>query len=691
MPQYLVEKGGRRFQVEASDPEAADAAVSEMLGPEAEAAGGNEQPSSSDMQQPVAGRTTGFSEGLGRLGAVALAGLKRAPLAFAEGAGDLMLSIADNPFLSPATAGNPKMREYHQQYREAVHNMREADRQDPTKPAGTVLAGDVIAGLLPAGAVGKANTAQTLTRAVAQTALEGSALSNLPYDEESENRTARTLLGAAIPAAFRAMKSVPGAIMNVLARRVLRRSDPVTAELAKDAQAAFTSPVSGQAMPGKDDYTLAQVTGDPRVARFTSASADTKARDVVRQQLDQRVANVQRVADELGGTAGVQGVPDRAKALYRVVDQTDQDMAKANSAAYKSGMDALAQSPEGKAVRVPLKPVQDAMEQMEKEYGNVLKLVGDTGTGTRLPEIIQQLTDLRKAGASALNINGLRKLQEGINAGRLYGSAVIDPNQARLNDIRRRLQGAVNDAIQQSPDNAPGYAKLRDIAQQYAMNSDRRRELADNALTRLFGDKSVLADPEKAFDQFINLNPEAQRMGVALLQTRAPAQLAYMRKRYLDRVLDAATSDPKPGMVSKLDAEKLAEGLAGKQMTENPLFTAKERGWASAAAKDLRVILNSLPDTTKVGKDITLEDLSINVISRSPEFMTRFAVRAASGLGLEDLLFSPRGRQALSTVANLRGAPQVAKDRAAAYFIGLLAREDQTQQQADQQQQPEQQ
>lgn len=664
MPQYLVEKDGRRFQVEADSPEQADADVAEMLG----------SAPASEMTGPVRGKPMSMGDSLGRLGQVAVAGAKRAPMAFAEGAGSLMLDLASSPMM-PGSMFSPQLAEQKQRFREAVRANRAEDESEG--PAGTVLAGDVIAGLIPFGSAFKAQKSEKLLQAVRRAAGEGAVAANLSYTEG--DRATQTVMGSALPAAFRAFKATPGAIMNVLSRRVLRRSDPVTAQLAKQAQDAFTSPVSGQALPGADDYTLAQSTGDPRIARFTSASADTTARDVVRKQLDQRVANVQRVSDELGGTAGVQQLPERAKAMYKVVDETDVQMARANSGLYKSSMDKLAASPEGKAIRVPLKPLADEMQALEQEFGNLLTVVGKSGSGTRLLEVVDTLKTFTRADPNAaLNVNGLRKLQEGINAGRLYGQAVVDPDEARLNAIRGRLQGALARSIEQGPSD-PGYQQLRGIAREYAERSDQRRRLADDALTTLFGDKSVLADPEAAFDRFINLNPEAQRMGVALLSSRSPAQLGYMRKRYLDRVLDQATRDPKPGMVSTLDAEKLVEGLTSKQMTESPLFTAAERGWAAAAAKDLRVILNSLPDTTKVGKDITLEDFSINVISRSPEFMTRFAVRAASGLGLEDLLFSQRGRNALSTVSNLRTAPQTARERAAAYFIGLLAREDQQQ------------
>lgn len=657
MDRYLVEKNGQRYEVEANSPEEADAAVAGMA-PE------------SDMQAPVEGKPTSMAEGAARLGKVALSGLKRAPLSFAEGAGALVLDAAT--FASPAGFMNPELQIQRQRYREAVGDARaEAEAKGP---AGTVLASDVLAGLIPVSLGGKAQFSGKLWQAVKNSMAEGAIAANLAYDKDG-NRLQQTVLGAAIPGAFRAVKAVPGSIMNVLARRVARRSDPVTQKLAAEAAEAFKSPVSGAQLPGADDYTLAQATGDPRISRFTSASADTTARDVVRKQLDQRVANVRRVADELGGTAGVTQVPDRAKAMYKVVDETDIEMARANSDLYKTSMDKLAASEEGKAVRVPLGPLADEMHKLEGEFGNLLNIVGRSGSGTRMLEVVDQMKAFLKADPNAaLNVNGLRKLQEGINAGRLYGKAVIDPDEARLNEIRRRLQGAVAAAVDGSPSGS-GYDKLRAISREYAERSDQRRRLADDALTTLFGDKSVLADPEAAFDRFINLNPEAQRMGVALLTSRAPAQLQFMRKRYLDRVLDQATADPKPGMVSTLDAEKLVEGLTGKQMTESPLFTAKERAWAAAAAKDLRVILNSLPDTTKVGKDITLEDLSINVISRSPEFMTRFAVRAASGLGMEDLLFSKRGREALSTVANLRTTPMAQRERAAAYLTGLLARE----------------
>lgn len=701
MPQYLVEKAGKRYQVEASDPEAADAAVDEILGVAPAGPSVEAQDETQEMTRPVGAAQRGslatqqpaqpmtMKQGLSRLGSVALAGAKRAPLALAEGAGDLVLTAAQTPLFNPGGIVNPEIDAYRKRYREDVNAMREETRQDESKPAGTVLASDIIAGLLPLGSANKVTTlgggivrAEKLWRAVTPSALEGAAMANLPYDEADPDRTTRTALGIAGPAAFRTVKATGGAVVNVIARKIARRADSETKQLMQEAKEAFTSPVTGDKLGGDNDYTIAQEMGDPRISRFTSASADTTARDTVRKQLDQRLANVQKVANELGGKTGerFRDSRERAAALYRVVDENDAAARTANSAMYGSEMNKLAASPEGKAVRIPLQPMADAVASLQQRFGNLFNLV-DPKKEAKLHEVLSNMQSYLKADPNAaLNITGLRKMQEGINAGRMYGKAVLSTEDERLNAIRNELTGAIQRSVEQNGQSGPGYAKLRDIAKEYATNSDRQRLMKASVLTKLFGDKfEAGADPEAAFDSFIHSNEEAQQLGVRLLNetSAGQAQLHYMRKRYLDSVLDYSTKDLKSGMVSKLDIEKLYSGLTSDKMLKNPLFSTKEKAWAAAAAKDLRVIANSLPDTTKVGKDITLEDLSINVISRSPEFMTRFVVRAASGLGMEDLLFSQRGRATLSTVANLREAKSVARERAAAYLIGLLAREDQ--------------
>jgi hypothetical protein len=137
-------------------------------------------------------------------------------------------------------------------------------------------------------------------------------------------------------------------------------------------------------------------------------------------------------------------------------------------------------------------------------------------------------------------------------------------------------------------------------------------------------------------------------------------------------------------MQSTTDVNALIKGLTSKQLVDSPLFSPQEKAWASAAAKDLRIIKNSLPDTSRVGTDIAPADVGINVVSRSPEFMARLVLRALTGLKAENLLFTSEGRKALSTVANLRNANQAAADRTAAYLAGVVARDEQTLQEGEQ-------
>jgi hypothetical protein len=157
----------------------------------------------------------------------------------------------------------------------------------------------------------------------------------------------------------------------------------------------------------------------------------------------------------------------------------------------------------------------------------------------------------------------------------------------------------------------------------------------------------------------------------------AQAHLQYFRKLHLDSILDDATRGAKTASESPLDVPTLLTSLNGEAIQDSPLYTAAEKKLLKANAADLRIILNHLPDPTKVGTDITPADTLINIVSRSPEFVARFVARAVTGLNAEKLMFTQEGRKALSTLRNLRGARAVEFDRSMAYLSYLIADEQQ--------------
>jgi hypothetical protein len=211
------------------------------------------------------------------------------------------------------------------------------------------------------------------------------------------------------------------------------------------------------------------------------------------------------------------------------------------------------------------------------------------------------------------------------------------------------------------------------------MQSERIRRLEDDVVVKLFGDKAVLADPDQAFDKFISSSPSAQKLGVGILGARegGPELLAYMRRRYLDSVLDDATGGAVAANQSTLNPKSLFEGLTDARIQKSPLFTSEQKKWMASAGADIRVILNSLPDPARVGTDLTPADLTANVIGMNPVFVSRLVARVVTGVGLENVLFTQQGRTALNTIRNLENASDASRNAAMAYLIGLVAREKQ--------------
>jgi hypothetical protein len=658
MPNYKVQgPDGKMYKIRADTPEQAAAAF-------------DEQPQT--LGQKIKGELTGSA--MKEL----VSGVKRSPEAFAEGAGSLMIDVAQG-MMGLASPGNQAIQQtlegQEQRFDEAVAGER---AQDEAQAPGSVAVGDVTAGLLPVGGTagrvrqvaveaGKKASGRlgsfvsSISGATRQAAMEGMVLANTPYDAD-DDRTLRTVLGAALPGAVRAVAATPRGVVNFVARRAARRADTQTQQLRQTAAEAV-----------QDDYTIAQASGDPRTARFASTTADVVARDTVRAQLDARVQNLRKTAQAMGGQK-IMSDPERAKALHTIVKVTDSEISKAAGGRYTSAMDALAQSPEGKQVRVPIGPLKAEIASLTEELGNPLALVRQVPEGTKLAKILEELE--KYPDDAKLTVTGLRRLEEGLNAGRSYGKAVIESDsERRLNLIRTRLKKAAQQSVE-GGGNSPGFQRLKQIQGDYSQDMDRRRMLTDGVLNDLFGDKG-LADPDTAFQKFIKASPESQRTAVALLNHRGPEHLQYFRKLHLDSILDDATRGVKAASESPLDVPTLLGKLNGSEIQDSPLYTAAEKKLLKANAADLRIILNHLPDPTKVGTDITPADTLINIVSRSPEFVARFVARAVTGLNAEKLMFTQEGRKALSTLRNLRGARAVEFDRSMAYLSYLIADEQQ--------------
>jgi hypothetical protein len=665
MPIFEIEKDGQLFEVDAPDMQTAAAAFSDAP------AQGPRMPARGDPRMAQAAM-----EGNAQIATAVKAGVPRAPRSFMEGAEAFVTDVAHGilgPNPTEKAAGMPDPIGQFRDERRGIIDARRAEAE--AKAPGSVLVSDIAAGAVPIGGGAKlATQAKTLMGAATKAATGGAVAANLGY-QAPEDRPTSTVIGAAFPGVVRAIKSAPGAFMNFLQRQVARRADPQTQALRTQAAQAFVNPETGQPLGGADDYTVAQAAGDPRLSRLAGQSADTRARDTVRDQLDQRVANIRTVANSLGGQSRILTNEDAAKAFYKVVDDHDFAARKARGDLYKTDMAKLTASPEGKAVRVPLAPVLTELEAIQREFGNPIALAKDTATGARVAEAIENLEKAKSMGAVYARITGLEELTKGINAGRVFGQAVLDPKEATLQVIRNRLNKALQSSVESIPGNDKGATELKRIQREYAVRSDEIRRIEDDTVTQLFGDKGVLADPEAAFDKLIKANPEAQALGARILAHRDPAVLAHIRKRFLDNVLDSATSGAKSGMQSTLNPQALYEGLTGDKIMKSPLFNSQEKKWIAGTAADLRIILNSFPDVTKPGTDLPPADLAINIVARSPEFLTRYLTRVATGLGLEDLMFTPQGRQAVNTVRTFRTASGAAKEQAAAYLIGLVARE----------------
>lgn len=519
-------------------------------------------------------------------------------------------------------------------------------------------AADIEGALVPMG-LGAARglmRAERLLPAMGSSAVEGAVASQLPY-QKPEDRMTSALVGGAVPPAIVGVTKAFPAARNVVARLFNESHDPATETMRREAAFAVA-----------DDYNAAQATGNKRINQVTrEAAGGLKSTKFARDQLNERMANIQRVADSLGGDQALATDASKAKAFQTAARDQIRAAEKVRGERYKGDFEILENSAEGKALRIPSSDLLARLQNVEDDFSNVFAMARKGDLGGKLKDSIAALEARAEAG-KAVDLAGYRNLVEGINSARTYGSSVAPESRGQLNAFLSRVRSEVDGAVDALPENAAGAAKLRAINSEYAERSEGLRVMKADATNRLFGSTKALADPTAKLDAFLGLNPDAQRQGVTFLQEQNPALLDELRRRYLQNLVKGSVDPSKPSMQSVLDPQILAKRLANPKVLESPIFTAEQKKFLRSSAADLRVVLGSVQDALEPGTKPNLTDLTATLSGMHRVFVSRFIARAYTSAGLEDLLFSTEGRAALGTLANLRTSSNAAKQNAIAYL-----------------------
>jgi hypothetical protein len=273
---------------------------------------------------------------------------------------------------------------------------------------------------------------------------------------------------------------------------------------------------------------------------------------------------------------------------------------------------------------------------------------------------------LRAAHEAAANANAARgpdpqqtlRMVRGLNR-LIGGETAVFENVAVGNNrnLGRALMGALTGEMSNGTGSSEAATRAIQLLRQgYRQDMAAAQAIDESVFAAVFGGKKVPKNPGKALDQVMKGEPGEVRQLRKFLEEWNPELLGQMQRTALKRA--TLRSGARPGAANVdggVDLNKFADNLADGFKREgrfgSGIFSPETQAEIMTTAAALRVLANKqfkgiVPGGARV------EEFTINLISRSPEFAGRFITRLfASGRGLEDALLNPEWRHALRTIA----------------------------------------
>lgn len=468
-------------------------------------------------------------------------------------------------------------------------------------------------------------------------------------------------------------------LKNNLVRTILRRQDPESTRGAAQATDFFNS--VGVTPANDVPLSLGQKTGDPRIISYENRFTDVQTRDFSKTQNNDLLNAAQALRDQLNTAAGGSGVAGVGAGTYNAINKVDGAIRLQRASDWENGtanvnnVAEATRAATGAPVTFPITNTVNTVNSVVKDLNNPAAMA-DPAIKSRLNSLAVLLNDAQSKGGK-FTPQGLMGILQGLNAGKVYGAgaAAGAPGgaDAALEAIRSKVMDAVyTDAAAAGQTAQPVATAIADMRARYAQQSEALRRLQNDTMTKLFGNADVMSDPGAATDAFLKLDPSAQNYGVQILRERAPQVLYGMQSRMIENAINAATDPTKAAMAGQFDVKAFSDALYGTGAVRSGVLTSDTLKQVEDAKGYISSIMNNKNSIVRPGTQIWPEDIAINLISRSPEFMARAVTRVMTGLNAEKLFVTPEGINALKTVSDLRNAPKEAATAATLYLGGLM-------------------
>jgi hypothetical protein len=262
----------------------------------------------------------------------------------------------------------------------------------------------------------------------------------------------------------------------------------------------------------------------------------------------------------------------------------------------------------------------------------------------------------QKNSETGIGVDATLRILKGQNS-LIGGTSTIGSKATPGSDkeLGRALLANFTDSLESKSANTEAAAAIAGMRAQYKEQMAYLQAVDDSIVQRIFGGKKLPENPGKAIDQIIAQSPEDLAATVRLLENHNPVLLSELRAAHYARIHGGSLTGKNAAVDTEVDLDRFLTRLEGSMEGSGragwALHTPAARADIKETAQALRIIKNKYFKGIVPGGP-RVDDIAINLVSRSPEFMARFVARVmVTGKSLEAGMLDQTFRTAMKTIA----------------------------------------
>lgn len=540
-----------------------------------------------------------------------------------------------------------------------------------------------------------------LRYALTQGLIGGTAAASVVSDEDLFERKDQMLIGGAAGSVLQAAFGAPQAVRRWAANRFMKDLNLETSANNIELEEAITQMLNNESF----GFSLSQVTGNRFVFGLEQRAAGHAQKKMQNNNIQALFNHIKKRSIELGDAG--KSADEIGLALRSTLQKANKEIHTRASKNFETGLDNIMDTYGDDIIldysggQDYLYKIDDLLGQLDdplrpgvkpsksfldyrKEVDTLVNPVtfvrrtvkGPDGKNKTVYDLANRRTgvvdrlglpnrgeamveaQVRNRSLGGLQAGELVRIKRGLNDMLAGRTAVVEGSGdvAQDRQMSKALFGQLTDALESNNKNADAVQALDDLSNGYKAEMLRIGKMEELVVNRMFGQAEMPFDADKALDVVMGGGKSSLKNTREFLTEWDPALLNEVRGAYLRRIAEKSIDPTLPAVDVPISLDKMANALKGGDIdgigtVGMGLFDDATQADLRKTGEALRTIKN-LYFTGVTPSATTLDDVAINIISRSPEFMARFVTRVfSSGEKMSNALLDPLLRKAIQTLA----------------------------------------